>query len=307
MKSGRQIHSERFLRGLRVWVLCAGLVWMAVANAEREYSTTLSSADSLVSGATEPTQSPETVARQALAQDPPDWERAREYFSRAAEAGSSTAMGYLGWIYEEGLGVEVNPGQAVKWYARAARAGALQYAQKLGWMYLAGQGVEANRGEAESWFAFAIAQEYTPARIAWASVLIADAQGGRGAVDLLEAREHLMVALDSGEALASYFLARLYLEGIGNHPRDTQLGAEYVRLGAHSGHAQMQGWLAFLYWKGEGVEQDWIEAARWANLAAAGGDSLGNDLRQYLERERLSPEEREEARRRAVEWALQWR
>ncbi|TVP90909.1 MAG: sel1 repeat family protein [Thioalkalivibrio sp.] len=246
---------------------------------------------------------PEARAHAYMAQDPPDWAAAREAFAEAAEAGSPTAMSHLGWIHEEGHGVQPDGERAAEWYGRAARAGAHDVAVKLGWMYLGGQGVERDREQAEYWFGRAVDAGHGPARIAWASVLIADAQGGRNPEAVFEARELLEAALEDGFVLASYFLARLFIEGIGAHPVEDGMAAHYTRIGADSGDPRMQGWLALMLTEGRGVEADRVQASKWANLAAANGDRLGEQLRVALEEE-LTPEEIREARERAVDWAL---
>ncbi|MCA1789069.1 MAG: sel1 repeat family protein [Thioalkalivibrio sp.] len=248
----------------------------------------------------------EARAHAHMALEPPDWDAARAAFAEAAEQGSPRAMSYLGWMYEEGHGVARDGEQAADWYGRAVRAGAHDFAVKLGWMYLGGDGVAQDREQAEFWFRHALAAGHVPAQVAWASVLIADAQGGRDAERVFEAQELLEQALEDGHDLAAYFLARIYIEGIGAQPVDDDLAAYYTRLGADDGHAQMQGWLAFMHANGQGVERDLVAAAHWANLAAANGDTLGGQLRLMLD-EQLDPEQVREARQRAVDWALQQR
>jgi TPR repeat protein len=249
----------------------------------------------------------EALLGDTLAEQEIDWGVLRFQFESAAAEGSSVAMGYLGWMHEEGVGVPIDVAQAVYWYEKAARAGELHFAQKLGWMYLAGQGLAADRSMAEKWFRYAMDRDHAPAYVGWASVLIADALGGRQDVPIATARALLLEGLAKGEATASYFLARLYLEGIGGHPLDPAEGAYFAAIGAEAGNTQLQGWLAYLYVEGEGVPQDWVEAAKWANLAAAGGDRFGDGLRRWLESEMLTPEDRMEARQRAIDWALRGR
>jgi uncharacterized protein len=245
----------------------------------------------------------EARAHAAMALEPPDWAAAHEAFLEAAEAGSTTAMSYLGWLYEEGHGVARDGAVAAEWYARAALAGAHDFSVKLGWMYLSGDGVPRDRDAAAAWFGRGIEAGHSPARIAWASVLIADALGGKHPDKVFEARALLLAALEDGYKVASFFLARLYIEGIGGHPVDDALAARYTRIGADTGNAQMQGWLALMYLEGRGVAEDPISAAMWANLAASGGDSIGEQIRQALEGS-LAPEDVHEARQRAVAWAM---
>ena len=253
-----------------------------------------------------PGTDPEARAHALMELDPPDWAGARAAFEAAAAEGSPTAMSYLGWMHEEGHGVPRDAREAARWYEAAAEAGAHDMAVKLGWMYLAGEGVERDRAQSELWFGRAIDAGHSPARIALASVLIADALGGRDPERVSEARSLLLLALDDGYEVASFFLARLYIEGIGGHPVDDELAARYTRIGAESGNAQMQGWLALMHFEGRGVAMDPVASLKWASLAAAGGDNLGDQVRRALE-ENLDPERVDEARRQAVEWALRQR
>lgn len=248
----------------------------------------------------------ESLAHEHMRAEPPRWPEARAEFERAAAAGSSRAMSYLGWIYETGRGVEVDKATAAEWYARAAGAGAHDYAIKLGWMYLSGDGVAADRARSEQWFRRAIDAGHLPANIALASVLIADALGGKDTARVNEARGLLETALAGDQRLAAFFLARLYIEGIGGHPVDGDLAARYTRIGAEDGNAQMQGWYAIMHRNGDGVPADIQEAAFWAALAAAGGDPVGTALHRELESE-LTPEQKQAVMQRTLRWAMERR
>ena len=271
----------------------AGAGWHVAAAAAPERST----ADG---------GSAEARAHALMDAEPPDWAGAREAFREAAEDGSPTAMSHLGWMYEEGHGVAVDGEQAAYWYGQAARAGAWQFAVKLGWMHLGGQGVAQDRLKAEEWFGRAVEADHAPAMVAWASVLIGDAQGGRDPERVFEARDLLDRSLADGQTLAAWFITRLYIEGIGGHPIDDARAAHHARITADTGHARAQGWLALMSLEGRGVPVDPVAAAKWANLAAAGGDPLGIELRLGLE-STLEPEQLQAARERAVRWALERR
>ncbi len=290
----------------RTLPLCAAVVIIllgcATAPQDRSSPPAASHGTPGVAPTTVAAEVAEARAHAALRETPPDWQRAREGFESAAAAGSVAAMTQLGWIYEQGHGVPMDGEEAARWYAAAARGGASEYALKLGWMYLGGQGVAQDVALAEHWFEEAIEADYAPARVAWASVLIADAMGGAEPSRVAEARALLETALADGETLATHFLVRLYLEGIGGHPIDATRAAEYAQLGAARGHASVQARLAYLYLEGQGVEQDALTAAKWANLAAAGGDASGERLRRLLDGV-LTEAERREVRARAIAWA----
>ncbi|WP_181358911.1 tetratricopeptide repeat protein [Pseudothauera lacus] len=246
----------------------------------------------------------EARAHQAMNLEPPDWVLAREQFEHAAAGGSARAASYLGWMYENGHGVPPDHRLAAQWYERTARAGVPDYAVKLGWMYMGGSQLPADRERAEYWFGEAITAGHLPANIALASVLIADALGGLAPERVFEARPLLEQALDGGLPLAAFFLARLYVEGIGGHPRDEVLGARYTRISAEDGQALMQGWLARMYLTGSGVPEDRQEAAFWAALAAAGDDPLGRQLHAALSQE-LDDDSRRAVLERTMRWVLQ--
>lgn len=246
----------------------------------------------------------EADAHARMEQNPPDWTGARAGFERAAALGSLRAQSYLGWMYEHGHGVEVDHEQAARHYAALADAGVHEFSLKLGWMYLGRSELTPDRVRAEYWFQHGIAGGHLPANIALASVLIADAVGGLAVERVDEARSLLEPALEGGQALAAFFLARLYVEGIGGHPRDPDLAADYTRISAEEGHPQMQGWLAQMYLDGAGVPVDMREAAFWAALAASGGDQTGARIHQTLS-ESLSDEERQAVLERTVRWALE--
>lgn len=259
---------------------------------------------SLPSGmaAEHPTASVEARAQQFVQQG--DWQAARDAFAMAAEQGSPSAMAYLGWIHEEGHGVEANQAMAVIWYTRAVEAGAIHLANKLGWMHLSGGEAVRDRALSEQWFGYGIEHGDLDAHVALASVFIADAQGGLAVERIDLASKWLQIAHQGGHQVAKYFLTRLYLEGIGGHPVDYQKAHEYARLGAEEGHPQMQGWLAHIYKEGLGREADALEAAKWAILSSAAGDGHGSkilgELEAVMDASRLA-----EARQRAMAWASQ--
>jgi len=244
----------------------------------------------------------ELRGHQLMQREPPQWQAARGEFLKAADAGSPMAMAHLGRIYEEGLGVERSESLAVSWYSRAAYAGADHLALKLGWLHLLGGEAVRDRERAEAWFQHAIGNGDLDAHVALASVLIAEVRQGGSSERLGEAVTLLSRAQEGGHPVANFFLAGLYLEGVGEIATDYELARYYAQLGADQGYPQMQGWLAAIYHEGLGIEADPVTAAMWAILAAVAGDPEGQQLRDSLEAE-LSEQELALALQRAREWA----
>ena len=171
---------------------------------------------------------------------------AREWLKSAAEAGSSEAKIHLGYFYQHGRGVEADGERALHWLERGVEAGETGFAIRLAWDYLEGDLVEPDRERAERWFEHAIEHGYHEARLGLGSVLLTDVVGGdQRRAD--EAREHFEAALDESLVLGSYYLARMYREGLGVD-RDPERAVHYLRIGARSGDPQISG-----------VMEEWLE------------------------------------------------
>lgn len=80
-------------------------------------------------------------------------------------------------------------------------------------------------------------------------------------------------AAATGNAEAFYFLAKLYAKGDGV-PQDYVQAAEYLKRAASLGLPFAQNDLGAYYAKGLGVRQDFAEAVSWYEKAARKGDSL---------------------------------
>lgn len=80
-----------------------------------------------------------------------------------------------------------------------------------------------------------------------------------------------------GDTAAQFQLAALYSRGEGvekNYPES----ARWLTLAAQQGNAPAQGVLATMYYEGVGVAQNYTQAAHWARLAAMQGDSTGQSV-----------------------------
>ncbi len=70
---------------------------------------------------------------------------------------------------------------------------------------------------------------------------------------------------------------------------------------AEQGYPLAQATLGFMYAKGQGVPQDYIQAYMWASLAAAQGDEDAVEGLERLE-EKMSSDQIAQAQRLAREW-----
>ncbi|KAG0265368.1 hypothetical protein BGZ95_003331, partial [Linnemannia exigua] len=90
-------------------------------------------------------------------------------YHMAAEQGQAAAQSKLGWMYEQGHGVEQSDVDAVKWYTKAAEQGHAAAQSSIGVMYRQGYGVEQSDVEAAMWFTKAAEQGHAAAQsnIGW--------------------------------------------------------------------------------------------------------------------------------------------
>ncbi|TVS14463.1 MAG: sel1 repeat family protein [Gammaproteobacteria bacterium] len=221
---------------------------------------------------------------------------ARRWFESAAAEGESRAKLNLGWLHEEGLLGTVDGDAAIDWYTRGVLAGESAYATKLAWIHLQGQLVQSDLATAERWFRYAIDAGHPEGQLGLGSVVLAEVMGG-DSQRIDEALKLFSDALEHGLMLASYYLGRIYREGLGVPP-DPTLALDFYTLGAEAGLADVQWRLGEMYAEGVGTERDLILAAKWAYLAAANGASESLGLIAEVEAE-LDRDDIAEARRQA--------
>ncbi|MBT4711679.1 MAG: hypothetical protein HOB82_09185, partial [Alphaproteobacteria bacterium] len=94
------------------------------------------------------------------AYDAGDYRGAIGLLQPLADQGVAGAQLYLGLMYDEGDGVEIDDLQAVDWYRRAALQGDLVAQYMLGTMYDFGEGVAEDNAQAVIWYRMAAKQEH---------------------------------------------------------------------------------------------------------------------------------------------------
>lgn len=93
---------------------------------------------------------------------------------------------------------------------------------------------------------------------------------GRGvAQDCKAAAEWYQKAADKGDVAGQLHLAALYRDGGKGFARDMAQAAAWYQKAAEQGDVGAQGTLGTLYSMGQGVEQSYVEAYYWLDLASA--------------------------------------
>ena len=165
-----------------------------------------------------------------------DYAKARQLLSPAIAVDDPLAENCMGKLYEEGLGVERNPEEAVKWYRKAATEGFVRAERNLGRMFHDGSGIPKDDIAAALWFRKAAeqgdkdSQYYT----GWAFL------NGLGVrKNLEEARAWLLKPADHGDADAQYSLGVLALDPDNPH-RDKAEAIRWFKLAAAQSHQEAQ-------------------------------------------------------------------
>ena len=89
------------------------------------------------------------------------------------------------------------------------------------------------------------------------------------------------MAADEGSTYATYLLARNYISGSGI-AKDPVVGLGLLKLSAENGFTPAHSRLGYHYFKGDIVEKNNAEAARWLIVAANDGDELAAELLAHI-------------------------
>ncbi len=100
------------------------------------------------------------------------------------------------------------------------------------------------------------------------------------------AYQECLWAANSGEVYAQISLAYMFYQGRGV-PQNYSQAVKWFREAAENGSALAQNNLGFMYSHGQGVLQNYVQAHMWYNLAAAQGEATA--LRNRVHLEKLMP------------------
>lgn len=204
------------------------------------------------------------------------FEQARYEALIAATDGNPKAQMLLGQLYFNGEGVPKDIPHALHWYNKAAEKGFADAQYRLGLLYHDGnQGVERNYDIAYKWLSKALESGIVAARekLEW---LFKTEQGN--VVNLNENIEVLKQVAASGNQQARFLLSQKMLKGA-DIPQDKASAVKMLREDAEVGFVKAQKQLGELFYYGDGLEKDYIEAYAWS-MAYAGTKELGGIARE---------------------------
>lgn len=224
-----------------------------------------------------------------------DYEKALQWYYKAAEVGDANALCNIGIYHLFGYGIEKDEKTAVEWFMKAAVKGQAVARYNLAYCYLSGLGVTQNFKAAEQWFLKAAEQgmslaeymvgynyltgEYFKKNIKKAVYWLTKAaeknqpnaqtalgkmhmEGEGVKVDYAKAKTLLEKAVKQGDAFAYYHLGCIYSAGL-SVQQDDEKAVSLWKIAAEHGVAQAQHDLGVSYFRGAGIEKNEQKAFEW--------------------------------------------
>jgi TPR repeat protein len=198
-----------------------------------------------------------------------------------ARKGDGNAAALLGVAYEDGLRVQQDLSQAIRWYRQAAMQGDVKVQHHLALMYEQGKGAMPDFAEAARWYGKAASLGYAPSQCNLGNLY----ENGHGVQrDPAQAAKWYEIAARQGDAQAQSNIGYMYNHGEGV-VHDDQQAVYWYRKAAEQGFAIAQRNLGVMYVLGQGVEANETEAMRWFAKAAELGTSraLVNEALLYMQ------------------------
>jgi TPR repeat protein len=210
-----------------------------------------------------------------------DLERAHALYVEAAALGNTRAQNNLGTSYARGEGVEQDYERAAELFSQAAAQGLGAAMINLGGLYENGFGVELDEVRA--------AELYRAAAALQSQVdYVFDARLSRDFQ--VEQISQLEQSAARGDPISQFLLAYLILNisPVEGERVDFRRAAQLMERAADSGIPAAQANLGLMYYRGNGVPQDFVEAYYLLLKASASGAADILALRDYLS-QRIAP------------------
>ena len=122
---------------------------------------------------------------------------------------------------------------------------------------------------------------------------------------VVQGMKRVRKAAELGSTLAQNDLGRMYYNG-DRVAQDFVEAAKWYRMAAEQGDSYAQYYFGLMYVQGRGVPQDYVQAHIWFNLATLHGDGSAAHIRDYVS-QLMTLDQVAEAERLAREWPEQHR
>lgn len=191
------------------------------------------------------------------------------FHGSAQTPGTAPTAAVLNTLYPNGVGLDRDVGEAVRWARVAAERGVASAQALLGCILSNGVDRAPDYGEARHWYERAAEQGHAGGQLGLGTLL---AGGYLGPPDPAGAAVWFARAGAGGEKAAFYFLGLIHARGLGG-PQDFAKAADCFREAAEAGMAAAQRALGTLTLHGQGIPADRTNGESWLRRAALQGDA----------------------------------
>ena len=178
-----------------------------------------------------------------------NYTEALKYYKLSAPGNDGGVFNRLGYMYSEGVGVDVDVTEAAKWFRKSAEQGYMIGQYNIGLMYELGRGIGKDVNEAIRWYRKAADQGYQ------------------------NAKDKLAKLSDTGTTLSKTEI-KYYVDKADKYYKEKnfQEALKNYLIAANAGDDYAQNWVGWMYQYAEGVERNYEGAYRWHLKAAENGN-----------------------------------
>ena len=208
-----------------------------------------------------------------------DYDKAFEYYAKAALQNDSVGLNNLGSLYYSGIGVNRNTAKAAILFEKAAKLGNPEAAVNIGFILISGDGAQKNPAVAMDYFEQAAESKNPTAEF---MLGYAYYSGKLRPKNYALAAPLLKDSAAAGFDEAQYILALMYINGQG-FPQNYNNGVKNLRLAVSQGSVDAMMTLGDILARGTKYPKDIYTAHIMFNLAAVRGADGAAEQRNRLE------------------------
>lgn len=203
-----------------------------------------------------------------LAYQAGDYKSAFKLGDELAKRGDGNAAALVGFLYENGMGVEKSYAMAAKYYFQGYLQNSSDAMIGMGRIWVLDQSVVSNE-EVENAYKAAIKAGRNDAFTPYGDFLMAQSRFQLAAAQY-------DIGAQKGDINAAYSLAILLDDGDENVPDDLVKARTLLQQAAEGGIAAAMADYGLLIYQGRGGERNLINAAEWFKKSAEAGDKTGS-------------------------------
>ncbi|MBR2909250.1 MAG: sel1 repeat family protein [Clostridia bacterium] len=202
-----------------------------------------------------------------------EYNKAFEYFTKAAGGNHSPSMYKLGMMYCRGEAVERDFSKALEWFKKAIKNdGDVDSVFSIATLYSNGWGVPQDKRKAFDLYMQAAFSDHPEAQAVLGVLYMSGVPGIEASPE--KAFQWSKTALNNGHKSGALLVGKLYLTGFGGE-KDVEKGISYIKMAADNDDALACYELGNLYRKGEHLPQNYDEAFKYISKSAEQGNESG--------------------------------